>query len=737
MKKKISFYWKNFIHFFPLKLLILHIKSNYLLTGFWLLLFLTISSNFGEKYGIPNLMLVPEYQHGITFSSFFFMGMITGAFIMAFNVSSYELNSHRFPFIATLARPFYKYTINNFTIPFIYLVYYSYQSAIHQTNWEFISEKNIIFNLLSFWLGTFLFIGVSFLIFFYINRHSGLRFLKIKETKLARPIQKMISKEREWRIKNRPVESVGFARVETYMFSPFKLRKARNFGHYSQEILNRVFEKTHRNATYYALLIISFIVIRSVFSDIPLFNFPAGGSIILALTILLLFFSAIHSFAKEWSFFYILAIVLLLNIFSPYFAKYNYNAYGMDYSMQETSCDMSQKFSTTDFFDDYSRTLKILQNWKKKNTLTAGQKPKMVIINASGGGMKMAIWAYLALSKADNALDGQLFKHCMLITGSSGGMLGMAYLRELYLRQMDHQIKNYYNDTLLAHLERDMLNPIMYRLSSGDWFFRLRKFQYRGHKYFVDRAYAFEKTLNKHTFGVLNKPLVAYRKPEFLAKIPMMILSPVILNDGRQLLISPQGLAYMIERNENFTENIDFLHAYRHFNSDSLRFTTAIRMNASFPYISPVTILPGNPQLATIDAGLRDNLGYGVALQFIHVFRRWIETETSGVIILQLYENEKLDETTHFDMLDKILKPAGSVYNNMYKIQELNNLRLSNIINKELDQKISVIPLRFGNYTQKISLSWHLSSLEKKILHESVYSPDFKRQIIKLKFMLQ
>lgn len=39
------------------------------------------------------------------------------------------------------------------------------------------------------------------------------------------------------------------------------------------------------------------------------------------------------------------------------------------------------------------------------------------------------------ITKTDKALSGALFDHCMVITGASGGMLGAAYYRELYLRK--------------------------------------------------------------------------------------------------------------------------------------------------------------------------------------------------------------------------------------------------------------------------------------------------------------
>jgi len=739
MKRNLKLYLTYLVHFFPLKLLIFQLKRNYILVGFWALLFSIISYNFGDKYGIPNLFLVPEYQSTISFGAFIFMGLITGAFIMAYNIASYESNSFKFPFIATLSRPFYKFTINNSTLPAIYLIYYTYQSAKAQNYWEYITNSHIFLNLMFFWFGVSIFIIISFLFFFYINRKIGIKEEKLEKfnkKKLVVPIKKIIDKEKEWKIKNRPDEVTGISRVETYLFSPFKIRKARDVRHYNENLLNQVFEKTHKNAAFYSLFIIILIIIRGIFSGITAFNFPAGGSILLVFTLFLLLLSAIHSFFKNWTYLILFIGIFGLNLISYLFDGYNHTAYGLDYSKQDQKCDIKKDISSQNFFKDYETTLQILENWKKKNTINKKQKPKLVIINASGGGLKMAIWAYLSLSKADSSLNGQLLKHTALITGSSGGMIGTAYLRELYLQSLNSN-KKYFGDSLLTNLEKDLLNPIMYRFAAGDWFFRVKKFTYDNKKYFIDRGYAFEKAFNNNTNHILDKSLISYREPEKNALIPMMFLSPAIINDGRQLLISAQDISYMIKKTGNITEKINFRKAYAAFNADNLRFTTALRMNASFPYVSPMTILPGYPQIATIDAGLRDNLGYSVSLEFIHIFKSWIERETSGVIILQLYENEKHDEIKYYTMLDKIFKPAGTVYNDLYKIQELNNLQLSDIISSELENNITIIPLTFGDYKNKLSLSWHLTSREKRYLHQEVESKKFKTQVLKLKSLIR
>ncbi len=138
----------------------------------------------------------------------------------------------------------------------------------------------------------------------------------------------------------------------------------------------------------------------------------------------------------------------------------------------------------------------------------------MVLVCTSGGGLKMALWTYYSLGYIDSLTNGSLLKHTQLITGASGGMLGAAYLRELYLDHLTGEINSYYSYTYIDRLSKDLLNPILYSFSMSDWFFRLERFSYNGYTYYKDRAYMFEKFVNKNLGPVLDKPLSAYYEPE-------------------------------------------------------------------------------------------------------------------------------------------------------------------------------------------------------------------------------
>ena len=109
---------------FPIQLFFLHLKKNHGLLLIWVLLFITVTGNFGRVFGIPYLFLDPEYLGQTGFLSFFVVGIVFGGFIMAFNISSYILDGPRYSFLGTLKRPFSKFFVNNLIIPLSFVIVY-------------------------------------------------------------------------------------------------------------------------------------------------------------------------------------------------------------------------------------------------------------------------------------------------------------------------------------------------------------------------------------------------------------------------------------------------------------------------------------------------------------------------------------------------------------------------------------------------------------------------------------
>ena len=81
---------------------------------------------------------------------------------------------------------------------------------------------------------------------------------------------------------------------------------------------------------------------------------------------------------------------------------------------------------------DKQNMIGILNSWKKKQD---SEKPLLVIINTSGGGHRSATFTMSVLQHLDSITKGGIMKKTFLINGASGGMIGAAYFRELYLRR--------------------------------------------------------------------------------------------------------------------------------------------------------------------------------------------------------------------------------------------------------------------------------------------------------------
>jgi hypothetical protein len=61
-----------------------------------------------------------------------------------------------------------------------------------------------------------------------------------------------------------------------------------------------------------------------------------------------------------------------------------------------------------------------------------------------------------------------------------------------------------------------------------------------------------------------------------------------------------------------------------------------VRINASFPYVSPAVNLPTDPPRRVVDAGYYDNYGIQVASAWLGKNLPWLVRETSGVLLVQI-----------------------------------------------------------------------------------------------------
>lgn len=288
---------------------------------------------------------------------------------------------------------------------------------------------------------------------------------------------------------------------------------------------------------------------------------------------------------------------------------------------------------------------------------------------------------------------------------------------------------------------------------------RLKTYQDRFYSYSADRGLIFEQTLHHNLQNALKKKLHNYTNPENEAIIPMMLVAPVVVNDGRKVYISPLPVSYMCwDKNQTkTTPNFKLVRAIewsRYFDSCDARrldFTSALRMNATFPYITPNVALPTHPTIEVMDGGLSDNFGVGDALKFIHVFKGWIENETSGVVLMCIRDTPKerpFRKQNNDSWFSRMINPLGSVYANWARNQDTNNDQQIQFTQGGLGVPMQVLTFQYLAPTDldenmdesktegRASLSWHLTTFEKKSIESSILHAKNQEALTKLKELL-
>lgn len=723
----------NLKGFFPVRLLLLHLRRSLLLLVFWVILFGVVSGEFLRTIGVHYLFQTPEYLHQVSPASFFIMGLVMGLFIMAFHISSYIFYSYRFPFLATLNRPLFTFSINNSIIPIAFYAFYTIVIA-RALSHEGQGFLQIFLSISALYLGTMLTIGVSLTYFFSTNKT-----LPIKE--LETPLKVLIRKDKSL---EDPTKEDG-KKVKTYLKNYFKLRLTREHAHYSDRQKLETLQKHHLNAAIFFVAILAVMVVLSLFVLNPYFQIPAGASMVLIFTMYIMIIGALYSRFKTWT----LSLTILLFIGLNYFSGKEsfqriHKAYGLDYSTsaEYTIENIDNLTHPITLENDRLKMMGALQNWRNKFADSAN--PKLVIVNCSGGGLRATLWAMATLQNLDSTLNSDFFNHVFLITGSSGGMLGAAYFRELKYREnngLQHGIyhKDYYN-----RLGKDMLNAVGFTLAVNDLFIPFKRVKYGGQKYVMDRGFAWERRLLEITDSILDKPIIAYRDLEYSAQMPLMILSPMMINAGRRMLISPQNISFLARNYNPYDYNpsyeidgIEFMRFFEKQNAGNLQFASALRMSATFPYVTPLVSLPSEPRIELIDAGARDNDGFNLGLRFLNEFDDWISKNTSGVVVVKLLANReqevKIKDSRGKTRLDGLTKPIGGVVSSFSNLQGFKYSEDLKTAESWMSFPMDIYNLELLSENDDISLSWHLTDNEKNRIYSKVRSATITQEIEKIK----
>jgi hypothetical protein len=342
------------------------------------------------------------------------------------------------------------------------------------------------------------------------------------------------------------------------------------------------------------------------------------------------------------------------------------------------------------------------------------------------------MYTSVVLQRCDSILNGGLFDKTFMISGASGGMLGATNLRELFLKQKDGFATDWRDRKHADNVSKDLLNPVALTILSNDALLPYHKFKLGNYHYFVDRGYALEKGFCRNTDFRFDKTIEDYKQAEYEARIPLMIYHTAIMNDSRRYFISPHPVSFLMRPlgknafdNKLEIDGVDFCRFFEKQSGQKLLVTSAMRMNATFPFILPNPVLPSEPPTYVMDGGALDNFGVETTIRFLKTFKDWINQNTSGVVIIQIRDTEKMEEpeeTSQKTIFARLTDPLGTVYSNMENMQDfLTDYRIDDM-DEELKGKLKFVLFEYtaDKKEDKAAMSFHLTSRDKRDIVRSL-----------------
>ena len=424
-----------------------------------------------------------------------------------------------------------------------------------------------------------------------------------------------------------------------------------------------------------------------------------------------------------------------------------------------------------------------LAAWKQKAAeLQEGDKPKMVLVGTSGGASLAAYWTGLVLDGLAGSSIKGIVQAIRVVAGASGGMVGAGYFTGMApqiktggeWQQEEHSVVKKMIDDSIAYqrkkiynrpIPRDLLTQVFGQLVMHDILSIFFPWVPKWGVLDADRG----KTLQKQfkSLGVNRADL--QQQPEttgdewspsfgdFMPEErdgtrPSLVFSPMLVETGVPMFLSNLNLTSIRDERKNASSgSVAFFDVFTH-SLGSFHIATAIRMSATFPYLSPAVSLPTKYSRRVVDAGYYDNFGVNFIGQFLlnPEVRAWLIKNTSGVAVIQIRafpkeEGKKaslLSRTFHFlttpvqgtlkartSMMstrnDQLLRNVQKIYNEQAAPKATAQRRALSLPGTDPTAIVDsgrgfLRSYIFTNYDEKVSLNWYLPESEFRSLQRQI-----------------
>ncbi|MFD0861939.1 hypothetical protein ACFQ1M_06950 [Sungkyunkwania multivorans] len=322
-----------------------------------------------------------------------------------------------------------------------------------------------------------------------------------------------------------------------------------------------------------------------------------------------------------------------------------------------------------------------IENWiseRKAIIDSSATKYPIIFVSSEGGGSRAGLWAFLVHSYLNDAAPSYYSDHLFSLSGASGGGVGnsMFYSKanEAFQQNKTFNFKsdkpngrfkyrasevyknNYLSSSLAALLGRDLFQstfgilpdfPDRGSTLEGEW----------------EAGHLAEVGADEDRSLLSRNVLSFYKKNEVGMSPPLLMINTTHAQTGQYAVISPVDF----RKDQECRGFRDFLDDFQQINPNkSIKLSTAMSLNARFPFVSPAGEVKGVGQFA--DAGYYDNIGGTVSINLQIIFRKVLQKKFPELlnkieIINLVINNDDEEQIDHSKPMTQLQAPLSTLIN--------------------------------------------------------------------------
>jgi Patatin-like phospholipase len=349
----------------------------------------------------------------------------------------------------------------------------------------------------------------------------------------------------------------------------------------------------------------------------------------------------------------------------------------------------------------------------------------VVIVAASGGGIKAAAWTTRVLTGLEENNPHVFGDSVRLISAVSGGSVGAMY----FVNEYDANGAGLPSNTkdleqAVGRAEASSLDDIAWGLVYPDFlriFVPVFKHLDRGRA--LEAALTRELPNRKHH---LSSPLSDWREGVLKGWRPAVVFNATVVESGERFLLGTTDLSPAIGRSSLRDPQ------FPQFGGHDISLVTAARLSATFPYVSPAARpdIEGT-QIHAVDGGYTDNYGMATLIAWLDEALRAPGNPIRRVLIIEIRASPPTTEPPPLSwrgwpfqsyapisaMLN--VRDTGQLPRNQEELQILRRFAAS--CNIDIEDSVFEYP------PEDAPLSWHLSPNDKKEIERIWEEPETEK----------